>query len=49
MSLASLWTAFLAEEVERGAMSVTNQEILQMNGMKVLEELEDVGGESVNE
>jgi hypothetical protein len=48
MSTASLWGAFLAQEVERGAMSAATQEILQKYGNEVLEELQEAGGETVN-
>lgn len=48
MSTTSLWSAFLALEVERGSMAATTKAVLQQFGMQVLEELEDAGGEAVN-
>jgi DNA repair exonuclease SbcCD nuclease subunit len=48
LTTASLWSAFLAQELERGAMSVASQEILQKYGMDILEEIEDAGGQAVD-
>lgn len=48
MSTPSLWTVFLAQELDRGAISVATQEILQKYGMDVLEEFEVAGGAAVD-
>lgn len=45
MSAASLWSAFLAQEVERGTLTVETQAALQLSGADVLDELQEIAGD----
>jgi hypothetical protein len=49
MTTASVWKAFLAQEVERGSMTNATRDCLQKHGMKLVDEVLGLGVDAVGD